>query len=120
MASFQQGEFRDGSDSGTKLPTAGEMATCLRDPARKSQLEERIIKYYISLRKKVPKPPKADAGLIKEYSRIMAKLREEEETLLEMLDAFALGDATKVRTLSERLTKEVWKSNNCYNSSSEN
>jgi len=120
LADFQQGEFRDSCGLGEKLPTAGEMAMCLRDPARKSQLEERIVKYYVTLRIKVPKPPKANVGLIKEYSRIMAKLREEEETLLEMLESFASGDAAKVRTLSERLTKEVWKTNNCYNSSDEN
>ncbi|AER65842.1 hypothetical protein Tlie_0096 [Thermovirga lienii DSM 17291] len=92
-----------------KLPTAGEMATCLRDPSKKGVLEERISRYYKALRTSVPKPPKADARLIKEYSKIMAGLRMEEEALFRMLEAFASGDPQGVKSAAKKLTNEIWK-----------
>jgi len=91
------------------LPTAGEMATCLRDPSKKTVLEKRISQYYKVLRASVPKPPRADVRLIKEYSRIMAGLRMEEEALFSMLEAFASGDPQGVKDTAKKLTSEIWK-----------
>lgn len=86
------------------IPSAAEMAACFRDPGRKGELRKRIEAHYLHLRSRVSRPGKKDPLLIKKYSQIMAKLRMEEETLMEMLDSFAKGDAESVREASSRLT----------------
>ncbi len=89
---------------GSSLPGAAEMAACFRDPHRKKELEKRIMDHYSSLRGDVPRSPKKDTLLIRKYSRVMARLRMEEETLLKMLESFARGDADSVREASSKLT----------------
>lgn len=86
------------------LPSAAEMAGCFRDPGRKGELQSRIEAHYFHLRSQVCRPGKKDSLLIKKYSQIMAELRLEEETLMEMLDSFARGDAESVREVSAKLT----------------
>ncbi len=91
-------------NKGFSLPGAAEMAACFRDPYRKKELKKRIEDHYSGLRRDVPRPQKKDTLLIRKYSRVMARLRMEEETLLEMLESFARGDAESVREASARLT----------------
>ncbi len=87
------------------LPSAAEMAACLRDPSRKAKLRERIETYFHRLRSEVPRPHKDDPALVKKYGEFMGRLRVEEETILEMLEAFSRGDASSVRSASLRLVR---------------
>lgn len=89
----------------SSLPCAAEMAACFRDPCRKNGIKKRIEDHYSELRTDVPRPEKKDPFLIRKYSQIMARLRMEEEVLLEMLESFARGDANSVRETSARLTR---------------
>jgi hypothetical protein len=89
----------------TSLPSAAEMAACLRDPSRKAKLRERIETCFYRLRSEVPRPHKDDPALVKKYGEFMARLRVEEETILEMLEAFSKGDASSVRAASSRLVR---------------
>jgi hypothetical protein len=89
------------------LPSAAEMAACLRDPSKKVELKKRIDDHYLALRRSVPRPQRNDPNLIKNYSQLMSRLRQEQEDVLEMLDAFSKGDAGNVRKLSSKLTKPL-------------
>lgn len=89
----------------TSLPSAAEMAACLRDPSRKAGLRERIEAYFCRQRQDLPRPRKDDPVLVRKYGEIMGRLRMEEETLLEMLDAFARGDAPRIREASVRIAR---------------
>lgn len=86
------------------LPSAAEMAACFRDPCKKEELERRIRNHYSHLRSDVPRPLRKDRQLIEKFSQVMARLRMEEEALVEMLGSFARGDAGAVRSASARLT----------------
>jgi hypothetical protein len=87
------------------LPSAAEMATCFREPSKKPVLRERIQRYYSELRMKVAKPDRKEERLLKAYGKLMSRFRAEEETVLEILDAFARGDALSVREAAARLTR---------------
>ncbi|GAB6281084.1 MAG: hypothetical protein STSR0007_12440 [Thermovirga sp.] len=89
----------------TFLPTAAEMAACIRDPSRKAGIEKRIEAYFTRLRYEMPRPRKDDPELVRKYGELMGRLRMEEETLIEMLEAFARGDAHLVRETSARIAR---------------
>lgn len=93
------------SRSGTSLPSAAEMATCFREPSKKPVLRERIRRYYSELRMEVAKPDRKEEQLLKAYGKLMSRFRAEEETVLEILDSFARGDALSVREAASRLTR---------------
>jgi|SRR6056297_622273 len=93
-------------NEGSGLPSAAEMAVCLRDPSRKSDLRQRIEDHYLNLRQEVARPQKDEPLLIKKYSQIMSRLRIEEEILLNMLESFSRGDADSIRKASAKLARE--------------
>gem|GEM_PF-728452 len=90
--------------NGPSLPSAAEMVACFRDPHKKEELEKRIRNHYVHLRSDVPRPLKMDRLLIEKFSQLMARLRTEEESLVDMLGSFAKGDADAVRSTSAKLT----------------
>lgn len=93
-----------GTCKNSALPSAVEMAACVRDPYKKEELEERIRDHYSHLRSDVPRPLRNDRLLIERFSQVMARLRVEEGTIIEMLGSFARGDAGAVRSTSAKLT----------------
>ncbi len=95
--------------TGVLLPTAGEMAACTREPSRSRLLRERIEKYYSELRSGLPRPGRDEPDLIRKYGEVMGRLRMEEETVIEMLEAFVSGDAPKVRETSVRIARRQGK-----------
>ena len=91
--------------TGSLLPTAGEMAACTREPSRSRSLKDRIEKYYAEHRSDLPRPGGDEPDLIRKYGEVMGRLRMEEETVIEMLEAFVSGDAQKVRDASIRIAR---------------
>ncbi|MFA0888267.1 MAG: hypothetical protein ACC613_04105 [Synergistales bacterium] len=87
------------------LPSAAEMAVCFREPSKRGAFLERIVRHYAGLRTAVPKPARKDEPVIRAYSRLMSRLRTEEQSVLEILDSFARGDAASVREAASRLTR---------------
>lgn len=87
------------------IPTAVEMASCLREPGRLPLLRERIRAHFEALRRGVERPPGGDARLIRSYGDVMGRLREDEDATRMMLEAFARGDAESVRDACESLAR---------------